>query len=140
MPLDVHVKNAALMHHERCDGSGYPFGITGDKIDPYAKMVAIADVYDAMTSLRSYSKPLSPFTTIAAMEDEGLQKYETQYIMTFLKNVVNTYINNRVLLSNGQEGEIIFIHKDRLARPTVKCGNAFLDLAVQKDLDILAIV
>ena len=48
-PVDDHVKNAALMHHERCDGSGYPLKLTAAQIDPFAKLVAIADVYDAMT-------------------------------------------------------------------------------------------
>ena len=50
--LDRHICNAALMHHERCDGSGYPQGLKDHEIDRYAKMVAIADVYDAMTSAR----------------------------------------------------------------------------------------
>ncbi|MDD6573369.1 MAG: HD-GYP domain-containing protein, partial [Thermoflexaceae bacterium] len=53
-PLDIRIKEACLLHHERCDGSGYPFGIAGNKISIYAKIVAIADVYDAMTSPRSY--------------------------------------------------------------------------------------
>jgi putative nucleotidyltransferase with HDIG domain len=140
MDLDAHVKNATLMHHERCDGSGYPFGITMKKIDPYARLVAIADVYDAMTSTRTYREALSPFRTISIMEEEGLQKYDAQFIMTFLRNVVNTYINNRALLSNGEEGEIIFIHKDALSRPTLKCGDTFVDLSVRKDLDIVKII
>ena len=47
---DDHVKNAALMHHERSNGSGYPLKLKGNQIDPYARIVAIADVYDAMTA------------------------------------------------------------------------------------------
>ncbi len=43
--IDDNVKQCALMHHERCDGSGYPLGLTADKINPYAKIVSIADVY-----------------------------------------------------------------------------------------------
>ena len=46
------IRNAVLMHHERCDGTGYPLGLTGDKIGDYANIVSIADVYDAMTSAR----------------------------------------------------------------------------------------
>lgn len=48
--VDDHVKNAALMHHERSNGSGYPLKLKGNQIDPYARIVAIADVYDAMTA------------------------------------------------------------------------------------------
>lgn len=140
MNLDIHVKNAALMHHERCDGSGYPFGTTAENIDPYAKLVAVADVYDAMTSARSYRKALSPFKAIATMEEEGLQKFDAKFVLTFLRNVVNTYINNRVLLSNGQEGEIIFVHKDSLSRPTIKCNDTYIDLSAQKTLEVVDII
>lgn len=52
--LPEEVKLCALMHHERCDGSGYPLGLKTDKINRYAKLVAIADIYDAMTSARVY--------------------------------------------------------------------------------------
>ena len=49
-PLDERIMNAALMHHERCDGSGYPNGLKADEIDDFAKIVGIADCYDALTS------------------------------------------------------------------------------------------
>lgn len=134
--LDPHICNAALMHHEKCDGSGYPLGLTGDKIDPYAKMVTIADIYDAMTSARIYRGPLCPFTVIELFENEGLQKYDTKFILTFLESVVNTYIGNRVRLSNGQEGEIIFINRDKFSRPTIKCENEYISLIDRLDLTI----
>lgn len=106
-PVNDHIKNAALMHHERCDGSGYPFGLTGNRIDKFAKIVSIADVYDAMTAARVYRGPLCPFTVIDIFEKEGLQKYESEYILCFLKNVVLTYIGQRVRLTNGQEGDVV---------------------------------
>lgn len=134
--IDEHVCNAALMHHERCDGTGYPLGLKGPKIDPFAKLVSIADVYDAMTAARVYRGPLCPFTVIELFEKEGLQKYEPQYIMTFLENVVNTYILNRCRLSNGQEGEIIYINKSNLSRPMVQCNGEYINLAEKPDLSI----
>lgn len=140
MPYVEHVKSAALMHHERCDGSGYPLGLIGDKIDYYAKIVAIADVYEAMTSARIYRGSLCPFQVIATFESEGLQKYDTQMIMTFLENIVNTYMLNRVRLNNGMEGDIIFINKQCLSRPTIKCGNEYIDLSLEPDLYIESIV
>ena len=66
------------MHHERCDGTGYPLGLPGHKIDKFAKIVAIADVYDAMTSARIYRGPLCPFQVIGLFVSEGLQKYDPQ--------------------------------------------------------------
>ena len=68
---DDHVKNAALMHHERSNGSGYPLKLKGNQIDPYARIVAIADVYDAMTAARCYRGPLCPFRVIEMFEAEG---------------------------------------------------------------------
>ena len=138
--VDDHVKNAALMHHEKCDGSGYPLGLKGDQIDKFAKIVAIADVYDAMTAARVYRGPMCPFTVIEIFEKEGLQCYETEYILCFLENVVQTFINNRVRLSNGLIGDIVLINKHHLARPMVRCGTQFIDLALEKEVSIEAFV
>lgn len=138
--LDNDILNAVLMHHERSDGTGYPLGLSGQQISVYARMVSIADVYDAMTSARVYRGPLCPFTTIEIFEEEGLQKYDPQFIMTFLENVVNTYLLNSVQLSNGEKGTIVYINKDRLSRPTVRTDSDFLDLATHQDIKILSIV
>lgn len=134
--LTNSIRNAVLMHHERCDGSGYPFGISGDKIDPYAKIVAIADVYDAMTSARIYRGPLCPFKAIALFESEGLQKYDTRFILTFLENVVNTYLLNSVRLNNGVTGKIVYINKEHLSSPTIQTEHGFIDLSQHPELYI----
>ncbi len=140
LPINEHIKFAALMHHERCDGSGYPLGLTGDRTDQFAKIVAIADVYDATTSARVYRGPQCPFVAISLFENDGLRKYDTHAIMTFLENVVNTYLLNRVRLNNGIQGEIIYINHDHLAKPTIKSDNSYIDLALNPDLYIEAIL
>ncbi len=139
-PINEHICNAALMHHERCDGSGYPMGLTLRNIDRFAKLVAIADVYDAMTSARIYRGPLCPFQVIDIFASEGLQKYDPNYYLTFMNNVVTTYLLNRVRLTNGEEGEIVFINQSDPAHPTVKIGSRFVDLSKEKDLDIETII
>lgn len=131
-----HIAECALMHHERCDGSGYPLGIRNDKIDPYAKIVAIADVYDAMTAARIYRGPLCPFRVIGIFEAEGLQKYDSRYILTFLEHVATTYMNNRVRLNNGQEGDVVFMNKNQYSRPMINCGGEFVDLSKRPELYI----
>ncbi|WP_338779815.1 HD-GYP domain-containing protein [Metabacillus sp. FJAT-52054] len=55
-----HISNIILHHHERLDGSGYPYGLKGDQISTEAQIIAIADTYDAMTSDRVYRKGLNP--------------------------------------------------------------------------------
>lgn len=134
--VDERICNAALMHHERCDGSGYPLGLKGSQIDSYAKVVAIADVYDAMTAARVYRGPICPFKVIESFEAEGLQKYDVKYVLCFLENIVNSYIQNRCRLSDGREGEIIFINKMKLSRPVVRCSDEYVDLAENPTLYI----
>lgn len=138
--LDHHICNAALMHHERCDGSGYPMKLKGPAIDNYARLVAIVDVYDAMTAARVYRGPLCPFRVIEIFESEGLQKYDVEYLLVFLENVVNTYIQNRCLLSDGRKGDIIYINKDHLSRPIVQCGTEYVNLAEHPDLSIASLL
>ena len=120
---------AALMHHERCDGSGYPMGLTMEEIDDYALIIAIADVYDAMTAARSYRAPLCPFEVIAEFEKDGLQKYKPKYILTFLENIANAYQNNRVMLSDGTSARIVLLNHRRLSKPLVQLDDgACIDL------------
>ena len=138
--INEHIKNAALMHHEKYDGTGYPLGLKAKKIDYFARLVAIADVYDATTSARVYRGPLCPFKVIELFEQEGYDKYDAQMIIIFLENIVNTYMNNKVRLSNGQIGEIVFINKMHLAFPMVKCGDEFVDLSIDRKIHIEAII
>lgn len=128
-PLNSHIKKAALMHHERCDGSGYPMGLTMEEIDDYALIIAIADIYDAMTAARSYRAPLCPFEVIAEFEKDGLQKYKPKYILTFLENIANAYQNNRVMLSDGTSARIVLLNHRRLSKPLVQLDDgACIDL------------
>ncbi len=139
--IDSRIKRSALMHHERYDGSGYPNGLTSDLLSDYAMIVAIADVYDAMTAARSYRVPLSPFQVIANFEDDGFQKYHTKYIYVFLHRIASTYQNNRVMLSDGRACKIVMLNQNRLSRPIVQMDDGeCIDLSTQKDLYITRIL
>lgn len=139
-PMNNHVRFSALMHHERNDGTGYPMHLVGNQIDKFARIVAIADVYEAMTAARVYRGPMCPFRVIEIFEAEGFQKYDVKYLLIFLENVVNTYIQNRCLLSDGREGDIIYINKEKLSRPIVQCGTEYINLAEYPDLSIVELL
>lgn len=139
-PIDNRIKEVVLTHHERCDGSGYTVGLSGDRIHPYSKIIAIADVYDAMTSPRSYREALCPLSAIHVFETEGISKYDPKFIMTFMEHIGSAYLNNNVLLSNGEIGEIVMLNKHSLSKPVVKCGEQFIDLSKNTDLTIKSIV
>ena len=138
--IDDRIKRAALCHHERSDGSGYPAHLTGSRLDLFTKMVSIADVYDAMTSPRIYRGPLCPFTVISLFETEGLHKYDTKLILIFMQRIVGTYLLNSVRLSNGVVGKIVYINQNALSRPVIKCGDDFIDLLECPEISIEAMI
>ena len=134
--MDPHIQLAALMHHEKADGSGYPLGLTADKIDWAAQIVTIADIYEALTATRVYRGPINPFKVISMFEEDGLKKYNPEYLLTFLEHVVNSYMNCKVKLSNGVEGDIVYINKVRLSKPMIKTSDNFIDLSRSSDISI----
>lgn len=139
-PMDNRIKEVCLLHHERCDGSGYPFHAQAPRITPFAKIVAIADVYDAMTAQRSYRGAFCPFDVIQMFDEEGLNKYDPHYIMTFLNHISSAYLNNNVRLNDGRTGEIVMINPMCLYRPMIKSGSEFIDLLKHPELKIAAII
>ncbi|MBP1755779.1 MAG: hypothetical protein H6Q59_2177 [Firmicutes bacterium] len=138
--IDIRVKYAALMHHERCDGSGYPNGFVSEQIDDFAKIIAIADVYDAMTSNRRYRNAICPFDVVEEFERDGFLKYDPRFLIMFLERIVQSYLHNIVRLSDGREGEVIMINKLSLARPVVRCGSTYVDLSKERKLSIKEII
>lgn len=138
--LDNRIAEAVLMHHERCDGSGYPSNQTLNNIPPFAKIIAIADVYDAMTSNRVYRDRICPFDVIRNFEEEGYQKYDAAYLLPFLESLAQAHINASVRLSNSLLGEIVMVNRMALSRPVVKVGNQFFDLSKDKELHIISVL
>ena len=140
-PLDERVRSAVLMHHERCDGSGYPSGLRKEAISEFAKIVAIADVYDAMTSNRCYRKGFCPFEVIATFERIGFERYDSKYLLPFLTHIIDTYIGNTVLLNDGSSGKVILINRQALSRPVVSTAtDKYLDLSKHPELYIQSII
>ena len=130
LKIDSRIKKAVLQHHERCDGSGYPMKATEIMLDDFAMVIAIADVYDAMTAARKYRAPLCPFQVIREFEHDGYHKYKTEYLLTFLRHIATTYQNNRVILSDGQAAKIILLNQNSLSTPLVQLDDgSCIDLA-----------
>lgn len=134
--LDPRIAEVAMRHHERCDGSGYPGGYRREQTEPFARIVAIADTYDAMTSDRVYRPAICPFDVIHMFEREGIIKYDTEYLLPFLEKAVQAYINADVKLTTDEIGRVIMINQNRFSRPVVKVGNEFYDLAEKENAGI----
>jgi putative nucleotidyltransferase with HDIG domain len=138
--VDERVIMSALMHHEKCDGSGYPNKLKGSQIDEFAKIVAIADAYEAMTASRCYREALCPFTVIEEFEVNALKHYEPKYILPLMEMIVQSYIGNHVELNNGVVGEVIMINRNNLSRPVVKTKTEYIDLSKDKSVRIKSVI
>lgn len=137
----MSVLNRHFTTHEKCDGSGYPMGLKSEDIPDFAKIITIADIYDAMTSSRIYRKALCPFHVVRDMEQDAFTKFDPKFSLPFLKNVATSYIGNNVKLSDGRTGEVVLINEHALSRPIVKCeGNEFVDLSKERNLEIVAVL
>ncbi|MBE5941205.1 MAG: HD-GYP domain-containing protein [Lachnospiraceae bacterium] len=138
--VDELICRAALLHHEKCDGSGYPIGLKTEKIHDVAKIITIVDIYEAMTANRCYRAGLCPFDVIRMFEDEGYTKYDPKYLLPFLQGISDTYLHNTVLLSDGRKGEIIMTNKHHVSRPSIMSGTSYIDLTHHPELKIVAIL
>ncbi len=134
-PLDERIKKVALMHHERCDGSGYPNGLKEDEIDDFAKIVAIADYYDALTSARVYREPRCPFEVFRMFQKEE-QKFDSTYLQIFMEGVASFYIGCQVVLSDNRTARIVDTNPTDQSNPIVKIDGLIVNLAMAPELDV----
>jgi len=135
--ISKDVAKGVLMHHEREDGSGYPLGLKSEQIHYYAKILAVVDVYDAMTSNRVYKKRQTPFDVLEMYESEYLTKCDTRIMLTFLKHISSYYLGTMVKLSDGSTGEIVYINSNRISRPLIKLNDTVIDLSTIPELKIV---
>lgn len=80
--------NVVLMagqHHEKYSGNGYPGGLVGDEISYYARICKVADVYDALTTRRSYKKALAPFDALTVMGQQMKNEFDLEILGNFIK-------------------------------------------------------
>ena len=135
--INENVMLGVLQHHERMDGTGYPNGIKGTDTSEVAKIVAIADVYCAMTADRVYKPAFHPFEVASYILEKCYHTLDFSMSKAFLSNMAPFYIGHRVKLSNNQFGEIVMTYKDDPARPLVRVDETYYDLRKYIELEIL---
>ncbi|MFZ5965784.1 MAG: HD-GYP domain-containing protein [Bacillota bacterium] len=138
--ISEEVKRAVLMHHERENNSGYPIGVKGESIDTYSKIIAVADVYDAMTSDRVYKKRSTPFDAFRMFEIEGKSLFDVKVVRTFITNIAPYYTGLCVQLNTGEYGEIAYIPPHNITKPVICMRADFIDISERNDLRIVSLL
>lgn len=106
-----------LYHHERIDGKGYPMGVATEEIPEFAKIVSVADVFDAITSDRVYRDRIDAYTAVEFIIGETGTKFDRSVVRVFLKLVGYYPIGLRVALNSGEQG---IIKKKNKKKPVVR--------------------
>lgn len=135
--LNLEIKKVVLLHHEKDNGKGYPFGFKGSKLNMYTKIISVADVYDALTSNRCYKKKITPFDCFKQIQMMGIGHFDIKVMLTFLYNIANYYIGSKVVMSNGEIGEVVFIVPNDISKPIVRIKDEFIDLSTDNTLKIV---
>jgi HD-GYP domain-containing protein (c-di-GMP phosphodiesterase class II) len=113
------VKDVCLHHHEKVDGSGYPKGLNGETMSTFAKMGAVCDVYDAITSNRPYKAGWDPAESIKRMA-EWKGHFDPQVFQAFVKSLGIYPIGSFVRLESGKLGVIVEQGEQSLLKPKVR--------------------
>lgn len=142
--LPAEVVKVVRQHHERWDGKGYPDGLKGENIHCNAQIVALADVFDALTEDRPYRRALPPYHALEIIFS-GINKSFSPDVVSAFRNCLDIYPeNSTVTLNTGEIGIVIAVSLEMPTRPTIRVvynqqGNVVNEekiLDLRKDLTL----
>lgn len=147
--FNAHIKSIVMQHHERLDGSGYPAGLMGSEIHPHAKLVMIADVYDAMTSDRPFRHAYPHHEVVEYIMGNAGTLFDFDLANMFSRCIILYPAGSYVLLSNGLKAVILRNHASHPLRPIVRTFKAgkidsssagYIDLLETRNLTIQMLI
>jgi len=142
------VGTIVLQHHERWDGEGYPRRIAGPAIDLGARIVSVADAFEAMVSQKPYRNPIMGYQAMKNLLSDNLRRFDPNVIKAFIQTMGIYPIGSIVLLNNGAMARVTDVQASAPLRPTIRIladefGNVhkqdegeIIDLLVEKSLFI----
>ncbi|MCP3673039.1 MAG: HD-GYP domain-containing protein [Gammaproteobacteria bacterium] len=111
--------DVSYSHHERMDGTGYPRKLTDSQISPFARILAIIDTYEAMTSEQVYREELSPFETLKHLNAKKNSQFDEQLVKLFIRLIGVFPVGSIVELTTGQIGIVITSNREDNLRPKI---------------------
>lgn len=134
MDLSAKTKMGVLCHHENEDGSGYPNGLEGEDIHLFAKIIHVADVYDALIAARPYKKPYSSADAIEYLMGGSSIMFNRRIVEIFVRHVPVYPKGMGVKLSDGREGIVLENNCENVLRPKIRLFTGeVLDLATEEE-------
>ncbi|MEK4326102.1 HD-GYP domain-containing protein [Paenibacillus sp. FSL R7-0312] len=127
---------AALQHHERNDGKGYPLGLKDEQIDSYSKIIAVADIFHAMSSKRPYHEAMPFHMIVDQMRRGSFGALDPHIVSVFLENIVKRTVGREVVLTDGRVGEIVYLNPHDIETPLIRINDEYIDLSKIKELNI----
>jgi HD-GYP domain-containing protein (c-di-GMP phosphodiesterase class II) len=118
--VDVITLDVCLHHHEKMDGSGYPHGLKGEQISLYARMGAVCDVYDAITSNRAYKAGWEPAESVRRMTEWCEGHFDKRVFQAFVKSIGIYPTGSLVRLTSGRLAVVIGQGRTSLLKPVVR--------------------
>lgn len=138
--IHPNILDGVLQHHERIDGLGYPLGLDEKTISPFARILSVADVYDALISDRYYRQGVSPFDAVDTMMYKMSGHFDSHVLGVFIDRMRQHLTGAKVKLSNGASGNISFFYPFPNLRPIVALEDGTtLDLSSRADVSITMI-
>lgn len=132
--IPEEIIRGAVEHHEKHDGSGYPRGLKGDQISEIARLLAVVDVYDALTSKRVYKDPLPPGKVLAMMYQWRVTDFHPNIVEQFIKSMGVYPVGSFVRLSTGEHGVVIDHKPANPLNPTVRvCFDERLRAVIRRE-------
>jgi len=118
--IDEVVCNVAHSHHERVDGQGYPQQLESDRIGTYAKIIAIIDAYDALTSDRVFREGLAPIEALSIIFKERGSHFDSELVEKFIQMIGIYPPGSLVEMTNGETGIVLAANPDQKLKPKVE--------------------
>lgn len=133
----IHI---AATHHERLNGSGYPYNMDKEGINQLSRIVAVADTYHALISKRPYREAYSLFEATEMLWNMSYNELDTKVIERLVKFITSFWVGGEVMLSNGMKGKVIMANKFDKFRPLVEVESGFIDLSHDRTCKIVDLV